>query len=55
MIQILSFEKDSHGQGTVVRPYNLPVLIVWVKWDNGNENSYRVGESGHYDLYIVSI
>lgn len=46
--------QDSHGQGTIVRPNSNP-MWVWVKWDNGIEQSYRIGESGHYDLYIVSI
>lgn len=39
-----------NGEIVEVRSSN---LWVSVKWEDGNENSYRIGHMGLYDLYLI--
>jgi hypothetical protein len=44
-------EQDGNGPGVILRPDGDG--WVRVKWDNGNENSYRVKGIGEYDLIYL--
>ena len=45
-------DQDGNGEGKVIRELNDNGWIK-VQWDNGYEDSYRMGHSGKYDLKLA--
>ena len=45
-------DQDGNGEGQVIREINDNGWLK-VQWDNGYEDSYRMGNSGKYDLKLA--
>ncbi|XP_046350621.2 uncharacterized protein LOC124131401 [Haliotis rufescens] len=44
--------QDTEGPGTIINHNRLDKWL-WVKWDNGEQNVYRYGEEGNYDVLLA--